>query len=65
MLYKQMQSIHEEQLLSDRKRNEPPQSFEPPHNKTNKMTCAPSEDSDQPGYPPCLIRVFVVRSMGS
>ena len=20
--------------------------YEPPHNKTNKMTCAPSEDSD-------------------
>ena len=27
--------------------------------------CAPSEDSDQPGHPPSLIRVFVVRSMGS
>ena len=25
------------------------------------MTCAPSEDSDQPGYPPSLIRVFTVR----
>ena len=23
--------------------------------------CAPSENSDQPGYPPSLIRVFVVR----
>ena len=23
--------------------------------------CAPSEDSDQPGHPPSLIRVFVVR----
>ena len=23
--------------------------------KTNKMTCAPSKDSDQPGYPPSLI----------
>ena len=23
--------------------------------------CAPSEDSDQPGHPPCLIRVFAVR----
>ena len=23
--------------------------FEPPHSKTNKMTCAISEDSDQPG----------------
>ena len=34
--------------------------FEPPHDKTNKMACAPSEDSDQPGHPPSLIRVFAV-----
>ena len=34
----------------------------PPHDKTNEMTCAPSEDSDQPGHPPSLIRVFAVRS---
>ena len=34
---------------------------EPPHDSlTNKMT-APSEDSDQPGHPPSLIRVFAVR----
>ena len=39
--------------------------FEPPHDKTNKMACAPSEDSDQPGHPPSLIRVFAVRSVGS
>ena len=39
--------------------------FEPPHDKTNKMTFVPSEDSDQPGHPPSLIRVFAVRSMGS
>ena len=25
---------------------------EPPHDKTNKMTCAPSEDSDLPGHLP-------------
>ena len=24
-----------------------PYSYEPPHNKTNKMTCAPSEDDAQ------------------
>ena len=35
--------------------------IEPVHNKTNKMTCAPSKDSDQPGHPPSLIRVFTVR----
>ena len=35
--------------------------FEPPHQKTNKMACAPSEDSDQPGHPPSLIRSFAVR----
>ena len=34
---------------------------EPPHDKTNKMACAPSEDSDQPGHQPSLIRVFAVR----
>ena len=35
--------------------------YEPPHDKTNKMACALSEDSDQPGHPPGLIRVFAVR----
>ena len=39
--------------------------FEPPHDKTNKFFFVPSEDSDQPGHPPSLIRVFAVRSMGS
>ena len=29
------------------------------------MTCAPSKDSDQPGHPPSLIRVFAVSSLGS
>ena len=29
--------------------------------KPKKMACAPSEDSDQPGHPPSLIRVFAVR----
>ena len=33
---------------------------EPAHDKTNKMT-ALSEDSDKPGHPPSLIRVFAVR----
>ena len=36
-----------------------------PHDKPNKMTFVPSEDSDQPGHPPSLIRVFDVRSVGS
>ena len=35
--------------------------FEPPHDKTNKMACAPSENSDQPGHPPCLLRDIAVR----
>ena len=39
--------------------------YELPHDKTNKVACAPSEDSDQPGHPPSLIRVFAVRLMGS
>ena len=29
-----------------------------PHDKTNRLTCAPSKDSDQPGHLPSLIRVF-------
>ena len=41
-----------------------PKLFEPHRDKTNKMACAPSEDSDQPGHPPSLIRLFAVRLMG-
>ena len=33
---------------------------EPHHDKTNKVACASSEDSDQPGHPPSLIRVFAL-----
>ena len=29
--------------------------YEPLYDQTNKMTSAPSEDSDQPGHPPSLI----------
>ena len=29
--------------------------IKPPHDKTNKMACAPSEDSDQPGQMTRLI----------
>ena len=28
--------------------------IEPAHDKTNKMACAPSEDSYQPGHPPMI-----------
>ena len=38
--------------------------YEPRHDKVNKVT-APSENSDQPGHPPSLIRVIAVRLMGS
>ena len=38
-----------------------PFPFEQHRDKTNKMACAPSEDSDQPEHPPSLIRVFAVR----
>ena len=37
-----------------------PCTFELPHDKTNKMACAPGKDSDQPGHLPSLIRVFTV-----
>ena len=39
--------------------------IEPQHDKTNQITTAPSKDSDQPGHPPSLIRVFAVRLIGS
>ena len=32
-----------------------------PGDKINKMICAPSDDSDQPGHLPSLTRVFTVR----
>ena len=32
--------------------------------QNQQSDCAPSEDSDQPGHPPSLIRVFAVRSGG-
>ena len=32
----------------------------PSHDKTNKMACTPSEDSDQTGRMPSLIRIFAV-----
>ena len=35
-------------------------SYELPHDKTSKMACTTSEDSDQPGHLPSLIRVFAV-----
>ena len=38
---------------------------EPRHDKTNQSDCAPSEDSDQPGHQPSLIRIFAVHSVGS
>ena len=34
--------------------------IELPHDKTNKMACVPSNDSDQPGHLPSLIRVIAV-----
>ena len=37
-------------------------TYEPQHYKTNKMACGPSEDSDQPGHSPSLIRIFAVRT---
>ena len=33
--------------------------------QNQQYECAQSEDSDQPGHPPSLIRVFAFRSMGS
>ena len=40
------------------------EKFEPRHDKNQQNECVPSKDSDQPGHPTSLIRVFAVRSMG-
>ena len=42
-------------------------SNEPPHDKTNKMACVPSKDSDQHGHPPSLISIRCLHeeSLGS
>ena len=50
----------EESRKNDIPSSDPIQN-EPRHDKTNKMACAPSEDSDQSWHPPSLIRVFAVR----
>ena len=34
--------------------------YQSQHDKTNRMTSVPREDSDQPGHPPSLIREFTV-----
>ena len=36
-----------------------PRSYEPSHDKTNKMACAPSEDSDQPGPLPVVLSYLI------
>ena len=46
---------------SDQKQTWLVRQNEPHRDKTNKMACAPSENSDQPGHPPSLIRVFALR----
>ena len=33
--------------------------------QNQQSDCAPSEDTDQPGHPSSLIRVFAVRSLGN
>ena len=51
ILYKVSSSIYQLSFTTD----------EPPNDKTDKMACAPSEDSDQPGRPLSLIRALAVR----
>ena len=38
-------------------------SIEPQHDTTNKMTCMPIEDADQPVHPPSLIPVWLESSL--
>ena len=39
------------------------QPFEPAHDKTYNKTCVASKDSDQPLYPPIMLRVLVLSSL--
>ena len=39
--------------------------FEPEHDKSNKMTCTLSEDSEQPGPLHSPISLFAMRFVGS
>ena len=39
--------------------------FELPYDETNKMACAPSKDSDQPGHPPSLISLCCLHEESS
>ena len=48
-------------FCKNKKLDIPEMTNEPPHDKTNKMACVPSEDLDQPGHLPSLIRAFSVR----
>ena len=41
------------------------ETYKQANEKAYKMAWAPCADSDQPGRPPSLIRVFAVRSIGS
>ena len=47
--------------MLEKKSEEDILKYEQAHDNSYKMACAPSEDSDQPGHPPSLIRVFAVR----
>ena len=56
---------HNAAVARDLERHQVSLKVEPWHDKTNKMTCAPSKDSDQPGHSPSLMRVFALCSVGS
>ena len=47
------------------KYNQTELTYEPPHAKTNKMRCAPSEDAYQPGHPHIVGQGPVVLAAGA
>ena len=56
-----LKAVPQSKITARQQREEQKPQNELPHDKTNKMTCAPSKDSDQPGHPPRLIWIFAVR----
>ena len=59
-------SIRADSFISFMLHNFQIMSYEPEHDKTNKMNYVPSKDSDQPGWMPCPVwSVFAIIFMGS
>ena len=60
-IIKAYETVRKKIIIKKKQNRETSNTSEPHHDKTNKMTFTPNEDSDQPWHPHSLIRVFAVR----